>query len=131
MSGTAHSAAGIGAYLADWRPEAIDTEDVITSQRARQLAATLDLDDEFADGDQLPLLWQWVYFLDWPRTGELGPDGHPRDGHFLRPSRTGGGCSPVGGSGSRPRWWSGRPRCATPRSQGPRSRAGAPANCCS
>jgi hypothetical protein len=55
MTGTAHSAAGIGVDLADWQPEAIDTEDVITSQRARQLAATLDLDDEFADGDQLPL----------------------------------------------------------------------------
>jgi len=58
MIGTAHAAAGIGVHIADWRAEAIKTEDFITSQRARELAATLDLDDEFADGDQLPLLWQ-------------------------------------------------------------------------
>jgi 3-methylfumaryl-CoA hydratase len=58
MIGTAQAAAGIGVHIADWRPEAIKTEDVITSQCARELAATLDLDDEFADADQLPLLWQ-------------------------------------------------------------------------
>jgi 3-methylfumaryl-CoA hydratase len=85
MSGAEPAAAGIGVHIADWRPEAIDTEDVITSQRALELAATLDLDDEFVDGDQLPLLWQWVYFLDWPKTAELGPDGHPHHGHFLPP----------------------------------------------
>jgi hypothetical protein len=27
MSGTAEEAAGIGVHIADWRPEAIDTED--------------------------------------------------------------------------------------------------------
>ena len=85
MSSTAPATAGLGEYVADWRPAALDTEDVITSQRARELAATLDLDEDFATGDPLPLLWHWVHFLDWPKTAELGPDGHPRDGHFLPP----------------------------------------------
>jgi 3-methylfumaryl-CoA hydratase len=53
--------------------------------RAQRLADTLDLTDRFNAGDPLPTLWQWVYFLDWPGTAALGPDGHPRHGHFLPP----------------------------------------------
>ena len=85
MSSTAPATTGLGVYVADWRPTPITTADVISAQRAQELAATLDLDDEFADGDALPLPWQWVYFLDWPKTSELGTDGHPLNGHFLPP----------------------------------------------
>jgi 3-methylfumaryl-CoA hydratase len=34
---------------------------------------------------ELPLLWQWLYFLETPRRAEQGPDGHPRKGEFLPP----------------------------------------------
>jgi 3-methylfumaryl-CoA hydratase len=85
MSSTAPATVGLDKYVADWRPAPITTGDIISTQRAQQLAATLDLDDAFTDGDALPVLWQWVYFLDWPKTSELGPDGHPLNGHFLPP----------------------------------------------
>ena len=85
MSSTAPRTAGLGDYVADWSPGPITVGDIISAQRAQELAATLDLDDAFADGDAVPPLWQWVYFLDWPKTSELGADGHPLNGHFLPP----------------------------------------------
>jgi 3-methylfumaryl-CoA hydratase len=33
----------------------------------------------------VPPLWHWGYFLDWPLTTALGPDGHPLTGGFLPP----------------------------------------------
>jgi len=50
------------------------------------LSATLDRDDpEPADGDPLPPLWHWLYFLPRARQSEIGPDGHPKRGGFLPP----------------------------------------------
>jgi 3-methylfumaryl-CoA hydratase len=50
------------------------------------LAATLDRDDpEPRDGDVLPPLWHWLYFLPIARQSQLGPDGHPKRGGFLPP----------------------------------------------
>jgi 3-methylfumaryl-CoA hydratase len=76
---------GLASHVTDWRPTSVDTDDVISAQRAAQLAATLDLESAPAEGDPLPLLWHWAHFLEWPRTAELGPDGHPLHGHFLPP----------------------------------------------
>lgn len=77
--------ADLARCVSDWQPDPVDTTDVLEPQRARELAATLDLADEMTAGMPLPPLWQWVYFLDWPPTADLGADGHPRDGHFLPP----------------------------------------------
>jgi 3-methylfumaryl-CoA hydratase len=53
---------------------------------AAALSAVLDLPDTIGrPGAPLPPLWQWLYFLSWPARRELGPDGHPLDGHFLPP----------------------------------------------
>ncbi|WP_458319890.1 hypothetical protein [Mycolicibacterium brisbanense] len=71
--------------IVDWAPEPVESSDPLIPQRATDLAATLDLDEAFATGSALPPLWQWIYFAEWPRTAELGADGHPRDGHFLPP----------------------------------------------
>jgi len=50
------------------------------------LSATLDRDDPNpAEGDPLPPLWHWLYFLPRARQSEIGPDGHPRRGGFLPP----------------------------------------------
>ncbi|OBF17849.1 MaoC/PaaZ C-terminal domain-containing protein [Mycobacterium sp. ACS4331] len=76
---------GLAAHVAGWEPGPIDSHDVISAERVAQLAATLDLAAAPGPGEPLPLLWQWVHFLDWPRTAELGPDGHPLQGHFLPP----------------------------------------------
>lgn len=43
------------------------------------------LDQPPPDGDDLPPLWHWLYFLTHPRTDELGADGHVATGHFLPP----------------------------------------------
>ncbi|WP_230739857.1 FAS1-like dehydratase domain-containing protein [Actinomycetospora endophytica] len=43
------------------------------------------LDQPPPSGDRLPPLWQWLYFLEHPRSDELGPDGHLASGHFLPP----------------------------------------------
>ncbi|MGB3481088.1 MAG: MaoC family dehydratase N-terminal domain-containing protein [Mycobacterium sp.] len=85
MTGSATTEAGLAQYLTDWSPSPTTTSDVISRDRVQQLAATLDIREQFGDGDSLPPLWHWVFFLDWPATAELGPDGHPRNGHFLPP----------------------------------------------
>jgi 3-methylfumaryl-CoA hydratase len=75
----------LARHIADWAPEPVESSDPLIPQRATDLAATLDLDATFSAGSALPPLWQWIYFAEWPRTAELGADGHPRDGHFLPP----------------------------------------------
>lgn len=64
---------------------AIETRDVVSADRMRDLAATLDVECNAADRGALPPLWQWTHFLDRVPTKDLGADGHPRDGHFLPP----------------------------------------------
>ncbi|ORA31581.1 MaoC/PaaZ C-terminal domain-containing protein [Mycobacterium aquaticum] len=81
----AETADTLARHIADWAPEPVESSDPLSPQRATHLAATLDLDDAFAAGCALPPLWQWIYFSEWPRTADLGADGHPRDGHFLPP----------------------------------------------
>ncbi len=50
------------------------------------LSATLDRDDPPpAEGEAIPPLWHWLYFLPRPRASALGPDGHARRGDFLPP----------------------------------------------
>ncbi|OPX12338.1 MaoC/PaaZ C-terminal domain-containing protein [Mycobacterium sp. AT1] len=68
-----------------WSPPKVEVSDVVSLHRARELAATLDLGLEVADGAALPLLWHWTCFLEWAATRDLGVDGHPREGNFLPP----------------------------------------------
>jgi 3-methylfumaryl-CoA hydratase len=50
------------------------------------LSATLDRDDPApTEGDALPPLAHWLYFLPSARMAEIGPDGHPARGCFLPP----------------------------------------------
>lgn len=52
----------------------------IAAEPAQSLAAMLDLDLSFRDGDTIPPLWHWVYLLDRGPERELGEDGHPVSG---------------------------------------------------
>lgn len=72
-------------HLAGWSPEALTESDPMPPEPARALAAVLETPDEFAEESELPALWHWIYFQEWARHSELGPDGHPLDGHFLPP----------------------------------------------
>lgn len=75
-------------HVAEWAPGEVASEDPIAPGPAQALASVLgerDLRGEGPPASVLPLLWHWLYFLDWPAHEELGPDGHPLEGHFLPP----------------------------------------------
>ena len=74
------------AELARWIGRQERVADRVTATPVAALAATLDRDDPPPqDGDPLPPLWHWLYFLPLHRQSELGPDGHARRGGFLPP----------------------------------------------
>ncbi len=73
-------------HLRSWIGRQEVLTDRLTLIPAAALSATLDRDDPPpADGDALPPLWHWLYFLPIARQSEIGPDGHPRRGGFLPP----------------------------------------------
>lgn len=73
------------ATVQDWIGRSETATDVLRAQPARFMQATLDRDPGLVDGDGLPPLWHWLYFLDARRASELGRDAHPRKGGFLPP----------------------------------------------
>lgn len=52
---------------------------------AHLMEMTLDQTPVLAQGDPLPPLWHWLYFLRSAPMGALGRDGHPAKGGFLPP----------------------------------------------
>lgn len=73
-------------HLREWIGKTESREDRITLAPLAALSATLDRQDPFpGDGDTLPPLWHWLYFLPLHRQSELGPDGHPKRGGFIPP----------------------------------------------
>ncbi|HXR57629.1 MAG TPA: MaoC family dehydratase N-terminal domain-containing protein [Casimicrobiaceae bacterium] len=72
--------------LASWVGRNDRAFDRVSPTPVAALAATLDRSDPPPqDGDVLPPLWHWLYFLPCYRTAEAGPDGHVRRGGFLPP----------------------------------------------
>lgn len=71
--------------LTAWVGRVEHADDVVQPTPARALAATLDLPDHPSDGDRLPELWHWLYFLPVAPASALGRDGHPARGGFLPP----------------------------------------------
>jgi 3-methylfumaryl-CoA hydratase len=71
---------------APWVGRSETQKDSITLAPMAALTATLDRDDASPrEGDLLPPLWHWLYFLPRHRQDELGPDGHAKLGGFLPP----------------------------------------------
>lgn len=69
-----------------WIGRTEERRDTVTAGPLDRLSATLDRDDPpFAEGDAVPPLAHWLFFLPDARQSELGPDGHPRRGGFLPP----------------------------------------------
>ena len=72
--------------LSSWIGRSEAREDVVTAAPLAELSALLDRDDPLPrEGDAIPPLAHWLYFLDTHRQSGLGPDGHPRRGEFLPP----------------------------------------------
>jgi 3-methylfumaryl-CoA hydratase len=74
-------------HLRTWIGNSRVDEDVIGARHARLMAATVDFPhpQQIGDGQPLPPLWHWIYFLEGLTPGELGRDGHPARGGFLPP----------------------------------------------
>jgi len=66
-----------------WKPRPETAVDHLRRWPVDAFAALLDQPPPA--GDELPPLWHWLFFLEHPRTEELGVDGHVADGHFLPP----------------------------------------------
>jgi len=58
-------------------------ENVVTAAQANALAATLDRDERFRDGDALPPGWHWSFFPEAVNLADTGPDGHAKSGVFF------------------------------------------------
>lgn len=72
----------------DWVGKTRTVEDLITAWPVRALAATFDeKDPPPRNGDPLPPLWHWLFFLEAAPQSAIGPDGHAERGDFLPPVR--------------------------------------------
>jgi 3-methylfumaryl-CoA hydratase len=72
--------------FAGWIGRSETRHDTATLAPLAALSDTLDRDDAPPrEGDALPPLWHWLYFLPQHRLSELGHDGHAKLGGFLPP----------------------------------------------
>jgi hydroxyacyl-ACP dehydratase HTD2-like protein with hotdog domain len=69
--------------LRGWSPEPVTTSDPLDPGPATNFSALLDLPS--APQQDLPPLWHWFHFLEWPPQRHLGPDGHLANSRFLPP----------------------------------------------
>jgi 3-methylfumaryl-CoA hydratase len=73
-------------HLREWIGKTESRSDHVTITPIAALSATLDREDPFPrEGDVLPPLWHWLYFLPLHRESELAADGHPKRGGFVPP----------------------------------------------
>ncbi len=69
-----------------WIGRSETVADPLAATQAQAVQAMLDSDaPPVADGDALPLAWQWFHFLPRAPQAMLDGDGHPRRGGFLPP----------------------------------------------
>jgi 3-methylfumaryl-CoA hydratase len=68
-----------------WQPKELVLTDTLHASSAQFLAATLDRQAVFREGDPLPHAWHWCYFLSAAKRSNLGYDGHAEKGDFLPP----------------------------------------------
>jgi 3-methylfumaryl-CoA hydratase len=59
-------------HLQDWIGHSQQVQDLLRAQPAQFMQATLDQTPSLKDGDPLPSLWHWLYFLEAARASELG-----------------------------------------------------------
>lgn len=72
--------------MRSWIGRAESSSDTIVPRPIAALSATLDRIDPLPqEGDLLPPLWSWLYFLPLHRMSELAEDGHAKRGGFLPP----------------------------------------------
>ena len=73
-------------YLGQWIGNKETTGETISVEPLHRIRATLDLEPKtMQDGEVVPELWHWAYFLKPARASELGRDGHAAPGEFMPP----------------------------------------------
>ena len=71
---------------AEWIGKRETQAEIVSLAPALGVKALLDIEDRpLADGDPLPPLWHWFYFLPRVAQSRIGHDGHPQRGGFLPP----------------------------------------------
>ena len=68
-----------------WIGKTQEKNDKLVPLYAQFMENTLNRDASLTDGDELPPLWHWLYFLESEKISRLGRDGHPEKGGFLPP----------------------------------------------
>ena len=71
--------------ILEWIDKTTEVEDTIRLQPANFMEATLNRPPKLKEGDNLPPLWHWIYFLEAKPESDLGRDAHPKKGDFLPP----------------------------------------------
>src|SRR5690606_22593490 len=71
--------------LSAWLGRSETCEDTLDLGHLDKVALALN-EPTPAQGDPLPLLWQWCFFVKGVPYAETGADGHPRRGGFLPPA---------------------------------------------
>ncbi len=73
-------------HLSQWIGNKETIEETISAMPMHRMAAMLDREAKtIVEGDALPPLWHWAYFLTPTRASELGRDGHAALGGFMPP----------------------------------------------
>ena len=73
-------------HLSQWIGSKETTEETISVEPLQRMRATLDhAPKTMTEGEIVPTLWHWAYFLKPTRASELGRDGHAALGDFMPP----------------------------------------------
>ncbi len=73
-------------YLQQWVGRQESRQDQVSLTQTLKMHAALDMETaQPEDGDGLPALWHWIYFLPRVRASMLDSDGHAVRGGFLPP----------------------------------------------
>ena len=73
-------------YLGQWIGNKQTTGETISVEPLHRMRAMLDYTPKtMSDGEPVPPLWHWAYFINPARASELGRDGHAAQGEFMPP----------------------------------------------
>ncbi|ETD69722.1 itaconyl-CoA hydratase [Pelistega indica] len=68
-----------------WIGKQESCREIISSSHVKKIALSLNAPIP-QEGEALPFLWQWAFFINPLPLNELGTDGHPKRGGFLPPA---------------------------------------------
>jgi 3-methylfumaryl-CoA hydratase len=73
-------------YLGQWIGNRETTGETISVEPLKRMRAMLDYTPKsMTDGEVVPPLWHWAYFINPVRASDLGRDGHAAQGEFMPP----------------------------------------------